>query len=53
MRQLASDVRAKLGEKMKKGVPIHDTDIRKIALDLNKLNAASGNFKVRFVCCEK
>ncbi|KAF8369052.1 hypothetical protein PRIPAC_86881 [Pristionchus pacificus] len=45
MRQLASDVRAKLGEKMKKGVPIHDTDIRKIALDLNKLNAASGNFK--------
>ncbi|KAF8362166.1 hypothetical protein PRIPAC_89089 [Pristionchus pacificus] len=46
MRQLASDVRAKLGEKMKKGVPIHDTDIRKIALDLNKLNAASGNFKI-------
>lgn len=53
MRQLASDVRAKLGEKMKKGVPIHDTDIRKIALDLNKLNAVSGNFKVRFKFCEK
>lgn len=46
MRQLASDVKAKLDEKIKKGVPIHDSDIRKMALDINKLTGASSTFKV-------
>ncbi|GMT03617.1 hypothetical protein PENTCL1PPCAC_25791, partial [Pristionchus entomophagus] len=35
----------KMDEKMKKGIPVHDSDVRRIAIGINRLTAASAKFK--------